>query len=758
MAPFPCMRRGQSSVELLMVLVISLTILAALVSFTTTHVAEVERQQSIEIASASLEQLVREINQVYLSGPGKTRDIILPFPKGIDAINSRYENNSIILRVYDTDIARDSLTRLQGTVPTEVGLLRLRLVSNADRVNVSLVTVVSDTGSIYIPMSRDSNESTTLTFTNLSARAANMVYNLSWSHTLVDASVSKSTSSIPKFQRDTLTLDFNATSSSLGNYVGFLHAQSTIGSNVESFSIPINVEVFSPSQTLLTVIPSSVTYHTLGADFNSQTLQLCNAGSTPIKSISFTPSAQPPGSWVAPMTTIAQLDASSCQYVDVNSTVPANTTAGAYAGSLSITDFTGANSQVIPLTANVDTMANYFRWEWDGEVGVGTEASISGILLHNSSSKPVTLSTIAIRHWWDCDVNHSTITSVVLNNGQVFSGNAADGNVMDITDTNIPAQSILHNNSISFSNPISGNNAIYQPVVTFSDGSSYTGDSIGAGCATDTTPPGSPTSFTAESGPYPESTFLEWVFPGDDNQSGTVSAVDIRYATTPITTLAQFSNAIPYAYSDPTGLDLNQIIFPAAGSDGNQLVTDLNVGQTYYFSIMFFDEADNNSGLSNSPSARPNNSFRYGVNDLNIIPFAFSRVSPNDGELDINKFSLHNFTLGSGDRNVYLHVIDDANADNSWYAALGFSAIRLNNVRIWYPTSNTVGLPAGAPNYTANPAAAYLTSLDLLSTVVFPTGYRFDGALVNIPNPSRLYVEMIQGFTDMNITFDQVET
>ena len=745
------MQRGQSSVELLMVLIISLTILAALISFTTTHVSNLEKQHSIDVAQDSINRLVREINNVYLLGPGKVREVVIPFPSGIDAANSRLQNNGIILRVYDTDVSGTAIPSLQGSVPTSEGLLRIRLLSYADHVTISLVSLLADKDTVYVPMARDSNESVDVTLTSYYSNDVNVTYTLTWSHTLVGASVSPASQIISPSGSATVDLDFSAGATAQGNYVGYLVANATTKSGTEQLTIPVNVEVFAPANTLLTVIPSTISLSTLGADTNYATIQVCNSGSTAIKSISFTPTSQTPGTWVSPISTIASLAGSSCQDVNVTITVAAGTSSGTYTGAISVADFTGANSTILGLYAHVQTMADYFTWVWP-TVFVATQGgystSIGGMVLHNSATTPITMSELIIRGWWVCDVNHSAITNVTFNNQSLFTGTANDGNTINITDFNVPAQSSLSvGNAITFSNYIDDAGQQFLPIVTFSDTSTYTGPVLGPGCAADTIAPGAPNSFTASAGPSPETVSLQWTFPGDDNQTGLVSSVDIRFAHTPITTEAQFLNAfsIPYTGS----------ILPA-GSSGTQLVSDLNVGQTYYFSIMFFDEVDNNSGISNSPGGRPHNRYQYSLHDMNATPFAFSFNPSVPGSLDVNVFDLNAFVIGSGDRNIYIHVFDDYNFSNNWYLALGFPSVRLRSVRIWYPAPRTEGLPTDAPQYTGDPNWGYtITGINLLSPTIFPTEYRFNGSLVSFPYPSRLKFELLQGFSDVNLTFDQ---
>lgn len=106
----------------------------------------------------------------------------------------------------------------------------------------------------------------------------------------------------------------------------------------------------------------------------------------------------------------------------------------------------------------------------------------------------------------------------------------------------------------------------------------------------DTTPPGRVTNLMAGL-PSPTSMSLIWTAPGDDENVGTVSGYDLRYAASPITEAA-FSSATPATL----------LLTPQPGGNGEgTTVTGLTRGTTYYFALKARDEAENWSALSNSP-------------------------------------------------------------------------------------------------------------------------------------------------------------
>jgi hypothetical protein len=729
-----------------MVLAASLIILTALVSFTTEHVSNLQKEQSISLGRESITRLTREIDSTFLSGPNHVKEIILSFPNGIDSSLSSIQNNSLILRVYDTDISSSAVTAIQGVFPTTAGQHRIRIHSYSDHVVISLVSLLSDQDVLYIPMSRDSNVNKSITFTNYNTSSVSADYNLSWSHTLVGVSISPAAHVFSSGEQSSATLTFSATGSALGNYVGYLYVNSTDGSTSEQLIIPLNVEVFAAPQSLMNVLPSSLEFSAMANDANTQTISICNSGSTPIKSITFTPSTQDAGAWITSIPSIAQLDGSSCQNVDITLTVPSGTSTGGYSGTISVNDYTGANSTVMSILANVTAMKDYFNWDWSTTTSTGNILSDFG-LENTSVSQFIYIDQLQLRGWSACDLDSTTVANVSINDKLVYAnGSAADRETFDIADAEL-TQGIITNNYIEFSEKITDENEQIQPIVTFTDGSVYTGSVYGSGCPDDTVEPGIPASFTSAPGSSAESVLLTFTFPGDDNHTGTVSSVVIRRSDRSITTQSDFDAATDIPF---TGTIL------ADGNIGAQLVSDLNVGYTYNFSIQFVDEANNMSALPTQVSERPWTSYNYSLGDFNIAPFAESRFSPSTGQFDINNFRLQNFVVGSGDRNVNIRITDDVNTSNNWYAAMYFgTTTEYTHVRVWYPSSASPSIPTGTPQYEGDVNISIGgNGIGMLTAGAFPTTYRFNGSSVYFPNPTHLYVDVLQGFSDMNIKWD----
>ncbi|MDW7682086.1 MAG: hypothetical protein SCK70_16100, partial [bacterium] len=109
----------------------------------------------------------------------------------------------------------------------------------------------------------------------------------------------------------------------------------------------------------------------------------------------------------------------------------------------------------------------------------------------------------------------------------------------------------------------------------------------------DDIPPAAVTDLSAGS-PSANSITLSWTAVGDDGNTGTASAYDVRYSTNPITDNTAFNNA-----TQASGAPAPSV----AGTPETFVVGGLSQSTTYHFALKVIDDASNVSDLSNSASA-----------------------------------------------------------------------------------------------------------------------------------------------------------
>jgi chitodextrinase len=89
----------------------------------------------------------------------------------------------------------------------------------------------------------------------------------------------------------------------------------------------------------------------------------------------------------------------------------------------------------------------------------------------------------------------------------------------------------------------------------------------------------------------PHTAYLTWTAPGDDGTTGTATAYDVRYATSPITDVSWDAATVAIGVPAPQ----------ASGTAEHLSLGSLSADTDYYFAIKTADDAGNLSGLSNVP-------------------------------------------------------------------------------------------------------------------------------------------------------------
>ena len=736
--------RAQASVEMLVVLIAALLILGVLVDFANTQLTQLRHQKAIQDAEVAIQQIISAANETYSQGPGATKNIQIHWPAGVDASNSRISGNSLIVRVFSTDVVGIAKPMLSGSIPTNEGdkFLRVKAFDGFVAIGDSLLSV-SPTF-VFSSMNRDENDSATLTITNASSSTASLALTSDWNYSDVNLSLS-SDGNISSGGVYVVDVNFQSSSNAIGAYTGSLTISGTFSSKIESLIVPLTAEIFAGNTGSLVTYPSSFSASTQGADTNAQTIQLCNTSTTSIKNITLAPSSGDAGDWIQGIPSISSLDGLSCASVDVTVVVPDGTALSTFTGSIFIQDFSGAHALTLPVTVYVKGMNGVFNWDWSTSTKLTN--AILGYTISNTGTKTITLSSIRLRQWWACDTNHSTLDQIRMNGVTVFAESIDDGNVADITDLNIPVLTSYTNNHLIFSHTINDDNEVFIVDVNFTDGTMYSSSAYGNGCGIDTTPPGAVTDLQAIPGPEPGTIQITFTYPGDDGYSGSAVTPIVKYQLggNALDTNAEWNAATQYTGDIP---------IEVAGTPGSVVMSGLQVGTNHHLNIRFQDENGNMSPLSNAVNNRPWNEFNFSGNDFNFINFVSSYPGvPPIGVQDVNKFFLHNLRFGSATSgSIAFRIQRDTNTSNQWAMRLDFNSTDVNYVRIWY--SAPTNYLQQTPNYEGASSLAYAGGLNLIDDTNFPSSWKYDSAGINMPVPNHFYLDYLVGLIDFNLSMD----
>ncbi|MEW6295684.1 MAG: hypothetical protein AB1467_05330 [Candidatus Diapherotrites archaeon] len=357
--------RGQSSIELIIIFAVSLIALLSIIALANNNIIGLNSQREKDDALTSVNELAQAVKDVYSQGPGAKKLVFIRIPNGIDPSKTLISNRTINFNVSGSDIFASTDVDVYGSLPTEPGGHWLWVTSAENFVRIGSTSIQLSVQSIYTQMLQSTTKTESITITNLGKSSINFSLSKDWNNTAVTLSLSDSSFILALNQSKIVDLNFTASSSAVGNYVGTLNIIGTYGSTTENLSVPLNAEVLVQGgpQSYLVVVPNYFTDTISAGSSSTKTFTVCNTSDSVMANVSFTPSAGAPGSWVESITSISPLSAQSCQSKLITVLVPAGASSGIYSGSIALSDGAGNDTSIsLSITVPVSLPTTAMRW------------------------------------------------------------------------------------------------------------------------------------------------------------------------------------------------------------------------------------------------------------------------------------------------------------------------------------------------------------------------------------------------------------
>ncbi len=326
------MSKGQSAIELILILAISMVVLTTIISYSNEAIAGINREKQLKEAQETANEIVSAANDVYHQGPGARKKIFYRIPNGINESKSGIEGKSIVLNVNESDVYASADVLLSGSLPLSSGGHWIWVEAKEGYVSIGSEKVELNKTSIYVSMVQDSNAKKTITVTNNSSKSAQVTIVKTWPHSNVSLVISSSSFSLNAAQETIIDLNFASNASALGAYSGSLQFNICFGNEDQNILVPVTVEVETVSGNLR-LFPTSSSLVVLSNDSNSSSFQVCNTDSATISNVSFSTSSSDAGDWIESIASIPLLAGNTCEEKTFTVSVPAGTSPGNYSGT-----------------------------------------------------------------------------------------------------------------------------------------------------------------------------------------------------------------------------------------------------------------------------------------------------------------------------------------------------------------------------------------------------------------------------------------
>ncbi len=470
-------KTAQASVEIMIILAVSLVILLFVFSLSNQSITDFGKQKLVDEARVSVKKLANAANDVYRQGIGAKKKVFFSVPTNVDENKSGIEANSFVLNVLNSDVYAKPETCLTGSIPTSYGGHWVWLTARENCVYVGTELITTNKSSIYVTLNQSDSQDANIIITNEGDENAIVFLTLNWTHSDVNVDLNITQFDLNANESREVTLTFTSNSTATGNYSGLLNIGGHFDSgNDENISVPLNVEIIgsSGSTSVLNVFPSTHSETVFAGESDLNSFQVCNSGSSELTNISFTGSGSI-APWLESIPNLSSLASETCETIDFNITPPVGTSAGNYSGAITAED-DSSNSDSISINLTVESMSDYIIWDWTNAYFSNNRNLDDWNVFNSHSSKSITITRMQVIDFNILDQDNSQIDYVRYDGSTLWNGTSDAGEWLDL-DPDFTLSSLTdypNNNRIRFTSNTHDDGEYIRVILEMLDGSNYT--------------------------------------------------------------------------------------------------------------------------------------------------------------------------------------------------------------------------------------------------------------------------------------------
>lgn len=355
-------KKGQASVEFLIIFAVSLVIFLGLFVYTSSFLTNQNIDQIQKTTEYYLNSLTKASNEVYFQGVGASKKIYFYVPEGIDANKTGVNNNTVHMELFGTTLYSKADINLIGSLPTSKGghYLYLRTYPNYVLISPSIVVVNKEV--LYELMAKNAYLQDPISITNYSDETSDVNVYLTWNNPAVSLIIDTNSFELSQTETKTVNIDINTNALASGLYFGNLRFSIYFDTFEDiNIDVPITVDVVSGygSGTVGSIVvnPPSKTLSIYKGDTETVTFTVCNISSSDLNNITLTTDNYDINQFIYPVTPIPYLQLNNCVFKDVDFTPSLTYASGSYVGRITLE----SNAQ----TATIDMNVNVLPYKWN---------------------------------------------------------------------------------------------------------------------------------------------------------------------------------------------------------------------------------------------------------------------------------------------------------------------------------------------------------------------------------------------------------
>jgi len=357
---------GQTVIELLLLLGISMLALTIVYSIYSWQVQTSNQTKDASIAKNSIQLLVNSANSLYYSGQGSKEKILIEIPSSIILSESGIFQNSLFLRLANgTDVVGNADVNFNGGwkrvgVNYAIGKYYVFLYYDGNVVNLYYNDFDLSVDSFYLSANQGSIIQKTLSVRNSSDSSSAIWITNSFSHSpYAVLSIASEDTYFVLTPDETRLVDFNIVllGSASGNYAGTINVIGELTNGVEDANkekkVIVSVESFI-APLIVSIYPKTTSFSAVTTNSYTKDFSVCNLSSNSVSTswskIGSSSGDNNAANWFS-LPSITSLDASSCTNFSLTITVPPTASIGVHDANIFV--IADSNTFVSDLVINV---------------------------------------------------------------------------------------------------------------------------------------------------------------------------------------------------------------------------------------------------------------------------------------------------------------------------------------------------------------------------------------------------------------------
>ncbi len=341
--------KGQTTIELLLVLSVSIVALTIIYSLYSEQVFSASMGRDVFTAKSAVQKIVNGANTAYFSGAGSEIKVEIEIPSTALLDDSGIVGRTIYLKLSnDSEIIGISDVNIEGSFKSLPGKYVVYLFYDGNVVQLTYRDFELNKYNVSFSGTTNSQHKNSFTIRNNSEFPIDISISKNFSHSLVTLDMNIDNFNLSSNETKIIDLNFEILSNASGNFSGNIVVSSIIDGYQISKNLNISVEVL-PEISNLIIYPLSTSFDAIPDEEVTKSFSICNKSLENISSIEWERNGSIIDWFSSP--SITSVASGDCELFDLIFDIPSDAS-GEYDGNFTAI-YNDNNSYTALVSANI---------------------------------------------------------------------------------------------------------------------------------------------------------------------------------------------------------------------------------------------------------------------------------------------------------------------------------------------------------------------------------------------------------------------